>query len=160
MFAVYGIVILCLLGSVAFIYHGIQADAIAKHEQEVKVQQDKKDAIDKAVVAAKNEETGKALVDMDAAYKRGVADGSAHQKAVYKTAEQYVANTPSVQNKQCVIPPAGMAILNNALAQTAADIFGFNDTEAPSVVISPPVTAAPAPAPAPTGRPPKPVPVK
>lgn len=154
-----------MLGGAAFVWHGIGSAAVAKHEQAVKVEQDKI----MAVAKAKIEERANALIDMQAAYEQGQSEREVVEKKIYLKGQDYAAATPVFQNKDCVVPGAGMAILNGARGDlqntTVAEIFGFDKPLDEPVRIKPPPKPAFAPAAAPatppaTGSRPKPVPVK
>lgn len=168
MLILYAILAACFLGGAALVWHGIGASAVAKHEQAVKVEQDKQDAVAKV----KQEAAADALVDMQAAYEKGQSEREIVERKIYVRGQAYAVETPVFQNKECVVPAQGLAILNGARGDlqntTVADIFGF--TEAAPVAIKPPAVAppkivvvpvpTPAVAPQPAGSHPKPVPIK
>lgn len=165
MLILYAILAACFLGGAAFVWHGIGASAVTKHEQEVKVEQDKQDAVAKV----KQEAAADTLIDMQAAYEKGQSEREIVEKKIYVRGQAYAVETPVFQNKECVVPAQGLAILNGARGDlqnsTVADIFGFNEP-APVTIKPPPkivVVPVPAPVAAPqpqTGsRPPKPVPI-
>lgn len=164
MLIVYAILAACFLGGAAFVWHGIGASAVAKHEQAVKVEQDKQDAVAKV----KQEAAADAVVDMQAAYEKGQSEREIVEKKIYVKGQAYAVAAPVFQNTQCVVPPDGMAILNGARGDlqntTVAEIFGFTPpAPAPVTISAPPkivVVPVPTPQPAPAGARPKPAPIK
>ncbi len=112
MLILYAIIFACVTGGAALWYHSIGASAVAKHEQEVKVAQDKQDAIDKA----KSDVAEHAAGEIRAAWEAG------HAKAriVYRDNEtkgaNYAASGAITSNPECVIPRAGVSILASARA--------------------------------------------
>lgn len=165
MLILYAILFACIAGGAAFIYHGIGASAVAKHEHAVQVETDKI----MAVAKAKTEATANALVDMQAAFEAGQAQHEVVTKTVYVKGQDYVRTLPP--NKDCIIPDAGMEMLNKARAAEAVRIFGWTDDGAvkieasppkPTPVLPKPAFAPPVPSPVPpsAGARPKPVPLQ
>ncbi len=112
----------CVAGGGFLVWHGIGASAVAKHEEAVKVQQDKI----MAVAKAKTDATAEKLVDMQAAYEAGQADVGVKTKIVYLKAKDYVAAEPVFRLADCVVPQEGMDSLNKARGQQAARIIGLD----------------------------------
>ncbi len=112
----------CVAGGGFLVWHGIGASAVAKHEEAVKVQQDKI----MAVAKAKTDATAEKLVDMQAAYEAGQADVGVKTKIVYLKAKDYVAAEPVFKLADCVVPQTGMDELNRVRGQQAARIIGMD----------------------------------
>lgn len=160
-----GLIALFLSVGGGLMWHSIGTSAVAKHEQQVQAEQDKVDAVAKV----KTEEAAKALIDMQAAFEAGQSEAQVIEKKVYIKGQDFVRETTVFRNKDCVVPAAGMAILNGARGElqdsTVADILGIPAQPQPATSVRiievprPVVPPEQATKPQTTTRPPKPVPV-
>lgn len=137
------------------LYHSIGAKAVAEHELQVQHEQDKLDAVAKA----KTEAAGKALAANQVAYEKGKAERQIVERKIYLKGEEVVKYLPAAaRSVDCVIPPAGMAVLNSARA-AAMGVLGITEQDVSIRETDPRVPPEQATKPQPSGRPSKPTPV-
>lgn len=136
----YVILILVMLLSLGtggwFIWHGIGASAVAKHQLE------EQQAAEKLAIVAKtkDEEAEKWLANAAAQHEVDEANQKVVEKIIYKKGEDVVRYLPAAARSiDCTIPPSGMALLNGARGDlqntTAADILGLTQPANDAVMI-------------------------